>query len=174
MKKIISFLMVMCALVLIFSVPAAQAQIDAKDPMVRITSLPLGLDVNQIMVKLSDDVSKDTGIAKNMITYYWQTFDAVYCPSAKEPEKAKIIFVDLYAPGFMTDKQVGEVMVSLANSLEKHTKISKELVFIQAHVGKAEHVYISGKMAKWSDFIGEKKETRETKETKEVPVSDKK
>ncbi len=158
------------SLVLVLAGPV-NAQIDAKDPMVRITSLPLGLNVNEIMVKLSDDVSKDTGIAKNMITYYWQTFDAVYCPSAKEPEKAKIIFVDLYAPGFMNDKQVGEVMVSLANSIEKHTKISKELVFIQAHVGKAEHVYISGKMAKWSDFIGE---TKETKETKEAPATDKK
>jgi len=170
MKKVFSLLMVMCALVLVLSVPV-QAQIDPNDPMVRITSLPLGLNVSEIMPKLSDDVSKDTGIAKNMITYYWQTFDAVYCPSAKEPEKAKIIFVDLYAPGFMTDKQVGEVMISLANSIEKHTKIAKELVFIQAHVGKAEHVYISGKMAKWSDFIGE---TKETKDAKEAPAKDKK
>lgn len=161
MKKILSLVAAICFLTLVTSAPAL-AQLDAMDPMVRITSLPLGLNVSEIMPKLSDDVSKDTGIDKKMITYYWQTFDAVYCPSSKEPDKAKIIFVDLYAPGFMTDKEVGEVMVSLANSIEKHTKISKELVFIQAHVGKAEHVYISGKMAKWSDFIGEKKETKET------------
>jgi len=153
--------MVMCLFVLVLSMPV-QAQIDAKDPMVRITSMPLGLNVNEIMEKLSDDVSKDTGIDKKMITYYWQTFDAIYCPSAKEPAKTNIIFVDLYTPGFMLDKEVGQVMISLANSIEKHTKIAKELVFIQAHVGKAEHVYISGKMAKWSDFIGEKKETKET------------
>ena len=163
MKKLFSVLMVVCLFALITAVPV-QAQIDAKDPMVRITSLPLGLNVNEIMIKISDDVSKDTGIDKKMITYYWQTFDAVYCPSSKEPEKAKIIFVDLYAPGFMTDKEIGQVMVSLANVIEKHTKVAKELVFIQAHVGKAEHVYISGKMAVWSDFVGEKKETKENLE----------
>ena len=158
MKMLFSLLVVLCVLVIVLAGPV-QAEIDAKDPMVKITSLPLGLNVNEIMVKLSDDVSRDTGIAKNMITYYWQTFDAIYCPSSKEPAKTNIIFVDLYAPGFLSDKEVGAVMVSLANSIEKHTKVAKELVFIQAHVAKAEHVYISGKMAEWSDFTsGEKKD----------------
>jgi len=163
MAKIFSRAAVLFALVITLTVPA-QARIADDDPMVKITSLPLGLNVNEIMVKLSDDVSRDTGIDKNMITYYWQTFDAIYCPSSKEPAKTNIIFVDLYVPGFMTDKDIAGVMTSLANSIEKHTKIAKEFVFIQTHFPKEGHVYISGKIAKWSDFTsGEKKDTPDRK-----------
>jgi len=151
--------MVPCVFVLALSVPV-QAEIAPDDPMVRITSLPLGLNVNEIMAKLSDDVSRDTGLNKNMLTYYWQTFDAIYCPSSKNPSKTNIIFVDLYVPGFLTDKDIAGLMISLANSLEKHTGIAKEFVFIQTHFPKEGHVYISGKIAKWSDFTsGEDKDT---------------
>lgn len=143
----------MYVLVIALSLPV-QAEIVSDDPMVRITSLPLGLNATEVMTKLSDDVSRDTGLGKNMVTYYWQTFDAVYCPACGGAPKASVIFVDLYVPGFMTDKQIGGLMTSLASSLEKHTGIAKEWVFIQTHFPKEGHVYISGKVAKWDDIKG--------------------
>ncbi|MEZ7893545.1 MAG: hypothetical protein QMC67_17550 [Candidatus Wallbacteria bacterium] len=149
MKKIIYFLVFACAFVLAIS-GEAFAQIAPDDPMVKITSLPLGLNVNEIMPKISDDVAKATGITKTNITYYWQTFDAVYCPSSKDPAKANIIFVDLYVPCFFTEKEIASMLTSLADSIEKHTKISKEFLFIQTHFPKEGHVYISGKVAKWN------------------------
>ena len=89
--------------------------------MVRITSLPLGLDVNEVMAGLSDDVSRDTGLDKNLMTYYWQTFDAVYCPALKDAVVQHPIFVDMYVPGFLTDEVIAGLMISLASfSTEAH------------------------------------------------------
>jgi len=150
LKKLFSLWMVLCAFVLASGVPV-QAGIMGDDPMVRITSLPLGLNVNEIMAKLSDDVSRDTGLNKNMVTYYWQTFDAVYCPGCKGAPKTLLIFVDLYVPGFLTDNQIAGLMTSLAASIEKHTGIAKEWVFIHTHFPKEGHIYISGKVATWDE-----------------------
>ena len=83
------------------------------------TSMPLGLEVNEVMAGLSDDVSHDTGLDKNLMTYYWQTFDAVYCPALKDATVQHPVFVDLYVPGFMTDEVIAGLMISLAASLEK-------------------------------------------------------
>ena len=141
---------ILSVFVLALSFPV-QAEIVSNDPMVRITSLPLGINVKEVMAKLSDDVSRDTGLGKNMVTYYWQTFDAMYCPACEGTPKATVIFVDLYVPGFMTDKQIAGVMTSLASSLEKHTGISREWVFIHTHFPKEGHIYISGKVVKWED-----------------------
>jgi hypothetical protein len=141
---------ILCVFVLAWSVPV-QAQMVSDDPMVRITSLPLGLKVQEIMARLSDDVSRDTGLDKNMVTYYWQTFDAVYCPACKGAPKAQVIFVDLYVPGFLTDKQIAGLMTSLAGSLEKHTGVAREWVFIHTHFPKEGHIYISGKVARWDE-----------------------
>jgi hypothetical protein len=141
----------LCASILALGI-SAQAQIGTDDPMVRITSLPLGLDVKEVMVKLSDDVSRDTGLDKNMVTYYWQTFDAVYCPGCEDTTGNHLIFVDLYVPGFLTDEQIAGLMTSLAASLEKHTGIDKKGVFIHTHVPKEGHVYISGKVVKWEEI----------------------
>ena len=63
LKTLFSLWMVLCVFVLALAVPV-QAEIAPNDPMVRITSLPLGLNVKEIMAKLSDDVSRDTGLNK--------------------------------------------------------------------------------------------------------------
>jgi alpha-beta hydrolase superfamily lysophospholipase len=151
LKTLFYLWMALCVFVLALAVPV-QAEIVPADPMVRITSLPLGLNVKEIMTKLSDDVSRDTGLNKNMITYYWQTFDAVYCPGCKGAPKTLVIFVDLYVPGSFTDKQIAGLMTSLAASLEKHTGIAKEWVFIHTHFPKEGHVFITGKVATWEEI----------------------
>jgi hypothetical protein len=150
LKAGLLFWMILSVFVLALSMPV-QAEIVSDDPMIRITSLPLGLNAKEVMAKLSDDVSRDTGLGKNMVTYYWQTFDAVYCPACEGAPKAVIIFVDLYVPGFMNDKQIAGLMTSLASSLEKHTGIAKEWVFIHTHFPREGHIYISGKVVKWED-----------------------
>lgn len=153
LKTLFSLWMVLGVFVLALAVPV-QGEIVPDDPMVRITSLPLGLNVKEIMAKLSDDVSRDTGLNKNMITYFWQTFDAVYCPGCKGAPKTLVIFVDLYVPGFLTDKQIAGLMTSLAASLQNHTGIAKEWVFIHTHFPKEGHVFISGKVATWEEVKG--------------------
>jgi hypothetical protein len=147
LKTLFSLWMVLCVFVLALAVPV-QAGMAPNDPMVRITSLPLGLNVTEIMAKLSDDVSRDTEIEKKLITYYWQTFDAVYCPAAEGIPEAQVIFVDLYVPCHLSDTMIAAVMTSLAASLEKHTGIAKEWVFIHTHFPKSGHVFISGSVAK--------------------------
>jgi hypothetical protein len=147
LKTRFSLWMVLCVFLLTLAVPV-QAGIAPNDPMVRITSLPLGLSVTEIMAKLSDDVSRDMGLDKKLITYYWQTFDAVYCPSSEGAPETQVIFVDLYVPCYFTDTQIAALMTSLAASLEKHTGIAKDWVFIHTHFPKSGHVFISGNVAK--------------------------
>lgn len=150
-NKTFPLAVLLCASILTLGV-SAQAQMRVDDPMVKITSLPLGRDVKEVMVKLSDDVSRDTGLDKNMVTYYWQTFDAVYCPGCMDTTGNHLIFVDLYVPGFLTDEQIAGLMTSLAASLEKHTGVDRKWVFIYTHVPKEGHVYILGKVAKWEEI----------------------
>ena len=54
------------------------------DPMIKITTLPMKEDVRPIMEAISKDVSKATGLDEGFVTYYWQSFDAIYCPGCKE------------------------------------------------------------------------------------------
>jgi hypothetical protein len=138
----------LCCLLFFLTIPAVgQAQIVAADPMVRITSLPLpGVNVNELLVKISDDVASGTGIPKEMLTYYYQSFEAMYCPVSKDPND-RVIFVDLYVPIFMTDLDIGKVMTTMAESISRHTGFAKEWVFIHTHYPKPGHVYISGKIA---------------------------
>ena len=144
------FLSAVIGILILFMALPAMAKIAPDDPMVRITSRPLMLNVNEVMTKLSEDVSRDTGIDKKNITYYWQTFDAIYCPSSKDPSGTNVVFVDLYVPGFFTDKDIAGLMTSLADSLVKHTGLDREAVFIQTHFPKDGHVYISGKVVEWN------------------------
>ena len=130
---------------------AAQADNPLEDPMIRITSLPMDLDVNDVMAKVSEDVARGSGINKNMVTYYWQTFDAIYCPGCKGGAEKGILFVDVYAPGFLTDEQIAAVMTSLAASLEKHTGVSQKWVFIHTHIAEEGHTFIQGKVATWEE-----------------------
>ena len=146
----VPFLSAVICILLLFTALPVMAKIEADDPMVRITTRPLTLNVNEVMAKLSEDVSRDTGIDKKYITYYWQTFDAIYCPSSKDPAGTNVVFVDLYVPSFFTDKDIAGLMTSLADSLVKHTDLDREAIFIQTHFPKDGHVYISGKVVEWN------------------------
>ena len=132
----------------------------ATDPMVKITSLPTKLDVKAVLAKVSDDVARDTGLDKNMVTYYWQTFDYIYCPGCENAGiDDNIIFIDLYVPGFMTDEEIGKVMTSLANSLERNAGINKKSLFIHTHVAEENRLYMMGEViTDWSQVGGPAKE----------------
>jgi hypothetical protein len=134
-------------------IPVAAADgIDAKDPMVRITSAPIDKDVRAILASVSRDVTKATGIEEKFITYYWQSFDAIHCMGKSSADKP--IFVDLYVPGFFTDEQIAGFMTAIAESLAKHTGIDKQWVFIQTHFPQQGHVYISGHVEHWDNYRG--------------------
>ena len=140
-----------------------------KDPMVKITSLPTKLDVQAVLAKVSDDVARDTGISKNMVTYYWQTFDTIYCPGCQDAGiKDGIIFIDLYVPGFMTDDEITKVMTSLAASLEKHASISPKSLFIYTHVAELNQLYIMGEVVTdWDQVKGGDEKTEDSKQKTE-------
>lgn len=117
---------------------------DTTDPMIKITSLPIKQNLNEVMAGLSADVSRDTGLDENFVTYYWQTFDEIYCPGCAGAKIKKPIFVDLYVPGFMTDEQIQDVMTSLAVSLEKHTDYTRKELFMHTHVAMLGRIFING------------------------------
>lgn len=160
MKKFMIGLNVFFGLIycLVFRAPALLAEGGgiATDPMVKITSLPTKLDVKAVLKKVSDDVSRDIGLDKNMVTYYWQTFDYIYCPGCENAGiEDNIIFIDLYVPGFMPDDEIGKVMTSLAISLEKHAGINRKSLFIHAHVAEENRLYMMGEViTDWSQVGG--------------------
>ena len=159
MKRLMIGLIVLfgliCCLVSTAPVLLAEGGGIATDPMVKITSLPTKLDVQAILSKVSEDVSRDTGLDKNMVTYYWQTFDYIYCPGCKDAGIEDIIFIDLYVPGFMTDEDIGKVMTSLAASLEKNAGINRKSLFIHTHVAEKNRIYMMGEViTDWSQVGG--------------------
>jgi len=126
--------------------PAAQADqgLDPADPMVRITSAKTSMNVTAIMQAVGLDVGERTGIGPKLVTYYWQTFDAIVL--AGEPSLDKPLFVDLYVPCFLAQAKVEEVLVALADSLAKHTGIAQKWIFIHTHFPKENQVYIDGQV----------------------------
>ena len=76
----------------------------AADPMVKICALPIDGDVDEILAGISADVSRDTGIEEQYITYYWVPMTNVICMGEKTTDYP--ILVDLYVPGFFTNEQI--------------------------------------------------------------------
>jgi len=126
--------------------------IDPADPMVRITYAKSGLDVPAVLAAVSRDVSKATGLGEELVTYYWQTFDAIHCMG--KPATDKPLFVDLYVPGFFTDEQVSGLMTAIADSLAKNTGVDKKWVFIHTHFPLQGQVYINGGVEHWDNYRG--------------------
>lgn len=114
------------------------------DPMIRITALPMKGDLNRIMAQVSSDVSRDTGIKEASVTYYWQTFDAVYCPGCAGAKIKKPMFVDIYAPAFITAAERKSLLRSVAEALARHTSYGVRDIFISLRMMEKEDIYILG------------------------------
>jgi hypothetical protein len=132
------------ALCLPTSQAAMEGGLDPADPMVRITSGKIALNVASIMKQVGEDVGNSTGLGPNLVTYYWQTFDAISLNG--QPSTDKPLFVDLYVPCFMDQTTVEKVLNALADSLAVHAKIEKRWIFIHTHFPKENQVYIDGKV----------------------------
>ncbi|HPQ36878.1 MAG TPA: alpha/beta fold hydrolase [Synergistaceae bacterium] len=124
----------------------------SEDPMVRIMSLPLSEDVDAILAGISREVSRETGLPQEFITYYWQSIDNINCMGNKTVDYP--IFVDLYVPGFLATPEIKGLMTSIADNIEKFAKIDKKWVFIHTHFPRQEQVYISGEVASWDNYQG--------------------
>ncbi len=151
-KHVLSLLFV----VLIFSSVCLFAETKVVgDPMVKITSLPIDGDLNEIMVLISKDVSEMTGLDENFITYYWAFFENIYCPGCEKVGLKEPLFVDLYVPGFMSQEEIQIVMKSIAQAVENHTDYSKKDLFIHTHVADKYQLFIMGDLVtNWSQVGG--------------------
>jgi hypothetical protein len=153
MKRTTVFLTLL--LILLFSVMAFSQTKVTGDPMVKITSLPISQDLNEIMPLISQDVSEMTGLPESFITYYWSFFEQIYCPGCEQVGLKKPLFVDLYVPGFMTEEEIQTVMESIAQAMENHTDYSKKDLFIHTHVAEKYQLYIMGDIVtSWSQVGG--------------------
>lgn len=134
---------------------AQSRAIQAADPMVKITTLPVKFDIPKALTKISKDVAKATGLPENMVTYYWQSFDHILCPGCPQAGITNPVFIDLYVPAFLKQDEIQKVMISLAEALEKHTPLKRRDVFIHTHVAEKEMMYIMGDVVKnWKQVGG--------------------
>ena len=141
------------------------------DPMIKITSLPMEQNKDEVMAAISKDVSKATGINENFITYYWQTFDSIYCPGCEAVKIQKPMFVDLYVPGFMTEDERKSVMTSLAESIEKHTGYTRKDLFMHTHIAQKDQLFIMGGLVNnWKQVGGPDDSLDGDKATKGTPL----
>ncbi len=125
----------------------------AADPMVKICALPIDGDIDEVLAGISADVSRDTGIEEQYITYYWVPMTNVICMGEKTTDYP--ILVDLYVPGFFTNELIASMMTCLAAAIEEHVGIDREWVFIQAHFPNQGQVYLSGEVQTWDDYKGQ-------------------
>ena len=151
----ILFLSLPLLLVLLVSASRSPAQdgVDPADPMVRISAGKSNLDVPAVLTAISRDVAATTGLGEELITYYWQTFDAIHCMG--QPATDKPLFVDLYVPGFFSDAQVTMLLTAIADAVNKNTGVDKKWIFIHTHFPLQGQVYISGEVAHWDNYHGQ-------------------
>lgn len=133
-----------------------------EDPMVRIMSLPLSGDVDGILADIGREVSRETGLGREYITYYWQSIDHINCMGQKTEDHP--VFVDLYVPGSFTTPEIGTLMTSIADNIERFAKIDKKWVFIHTHFPRQEQVYLSGEIAHWDGYQGDQNSSSVPKE----------
>ena len=126
--------------------------LSTQDPMIKICSLPIDKDIDEVLAAVSQDVSRDSGIKQEFITYYWLTLDAVNWNGKKQVGRP--ILVDLYPAGFFDNKTIQTVMTSLAAALEKHVGIDRKWVFIATHFPNQGQTYISGGVEVFDDYKG--------------------
>ena len=153
--RILPAILIAAALFFIWSnLAAASGGLDPADPMVRVTTTRVDLDVNAVLAAVSKDVSKATGLDESFITYYWQTFDTIVYEGQKTD---KPVFVDLYVPSFFSDDDVHGLMNALAEALAAHAGVDKKWVFIHTHFPLPGQVYISGGITDWDVYRGQAK-----------------
>lgn len=138
------------------SAKASDEGLNAQDPMIKICSQPIDKNVDEVLAAISKDVSRDTGIEQQYITYYWVTLDAVNWNGEKQAGRP--ILVDLYPAGFFDNKTIQSVMKSLAAAIEKHVGLDREWVFIATHFPNQGQVYISGDIEIYDDYKGPENE----------------
>ena len=151
-----------CFLLMLLSLPPANSLAAENktssiktDPMIKIISLPIKQNPAEVMAKVSEDVARDTGIDRNMVTYYWQTFDEIYCPGCESAKIKKPMFVELFVPGFMTTDEIQKTMISLASALERYTDYTRKDLFMHTHIASKEQLFILGDVVKnWSQVGG--------------------
>lgn len=151
------FCIVFCLVLL----TAATAQAErVKDPMVRITSLPIEQDINAVMAGMADDVSAAVGLDKSLITYYWQYFAAINCMGEKTMDRP--IYVDINVPCFMDNATIAKLMNAIADSLVKHVGIERKWVFVSTLRAESGHVLLSNEI----QYCDETPEPRSSKAEK--------
>ncbi|MBU0972436.1 MAG: hypothetical protein KKC20_17435 [Proteobacteria bacterium] len=125
------------------------------DPMIKITCLPIKQNLQEIMAKISADVSRDTGLEERFVTYYWQTFDAIYCPGCEPANIKKPVFVDLYVPAFISEEDRKKIMTSLAIAIEKYTDYTRRDIFMHTHIAEKSQLFIMGNLVtNWKQVGG--------------------
>jgi hypothetical protein len=67
------------------------------------------------------------------------------------------VLVDLYVPGFFTNKQIASLMQSLGAAIERNVGISRQWIFIQTHFPNQGQVYLSGEVQVWENYQGKVK-----------------
>lgn len=114
------------------------------DPMVKITSMPTAMDLNETMEKISKDVSEATGLPETFVTYYWQFFQAMHCPGCEKAGVKEVVFIDLYTPGFLSVEDRRIFMTSLANAIAKHTPYGIKDIYLHTHIAEKDQLFIMG------------------------------
>jgi hypothetical protein len=132
----------------------------AEDPMIKICSLPIDKNLDDVLAAISKDVSQGTGIKQEFITYYWVTLAGINWNGKKQVGRP--ILVDLYPAGFFDNKTIQSVMTNLAVSIEKNVGIDRKWVFIHTHFPNQGQVYISGQIQISDDYKGPENEAEYT------------
>lgn len=136
---------VSCLLFVMVGFAEASGGLLPGDPMVRVTAPPaLEVNVDAVLDRLSQDISRDSGLDRKLLSCYWQRFEAINCMGEKA--EGHPIFVDLYVPNFLTDAEVSVIMHSIADSLARSTGIDKKWVFVHTHTAKKGRVLLSGEV----------------------------
>ncbi|MDD2237974.1 MAG: hypothetical protein PHP44_03960 [Kiritimatiellae bacterium] len=96
-----------------------------------------------------------TGLPESFVTYYWQSFDEIYCPGCEKAGIDTVVFIDLYTPAFITREERRRIMISIADAIDKHTPFPKKDVYLHTHIAEKDQLFINGGIVtNWSQVGG--------------------
>jgi len=132
---------------------AARA-IARRDPLIKISVLPMEVDVPDVLAKLSADVAEVSGIPLEGITVTWETIPAGHLNwngiSGESFDSGEFpALVEVFLASFLGEEMIEKIMLTIAESLETHAGIPQRQVFEIVTVQEPGHVFTYGEIMRW-------------------------
>lgn len=125
-------------------------------PFIHVKSLPFDrfFDASAALEGITRDFAKETGMGLEHVTATWEFLPPGHYAVAgkaasRQPRGSHPILVDLLAPDFNSDANIGKMLAAVASSVSKRAKVPVTNVFINHRPARSGMVFDAGEIVQW-------------------------